>query len=183
MVSKILTEVGFTRESKGQESLDSLEFIKVKDKNLRKACFDLVMNAYKPILEALDISKEKCPSFTAFISYPSFSMKVTRNTELYCLMDRNQIFACGSLELMKDGLGKIKFLATEATFQDQGYGTKMLLFLEGLAKERGCKGVSLGALSENTALIKWYEKKAYIIVKKRSLNKGIFHISMMKKMW
>ena len=98
-------------------------------------------------------------------------------------MDKHQILACGSLELMKDGLGKIKFLATEVTLQDQGYGTKMLLYLENLARDRGCKGVSLGALSENTDLIAWYEKRAYRTVKKRSLNKGIFHISMMKKMW
>jgi ribosomal protein S18 acetylase RimI-like enzyme len=179
----MLNEVAFTRGSKGQESHDSLYFIEVKDKSLRKACYDLVIKAYKPVIETLEISKENSPSFTAFIDYPSFSMKVTRNTELYCLMDKDQILACGSLELMKDGLGKIKFLATEVTLQDQGYGTRMLIFLENLARDRGCKGISLGALSENTTLIKWYEKRAYRTVKKSSLNKGSFHISMMKKMW
>lgn len=163
-------------------NMKDISIIKIEDKASRHQCYDLLIRASKVVATNLNMTEINCPSYTAFMDFSTFSVKATRNTQFYAFYLEDLIVACGGLEISSENLAKVKLLATENTYQHRGFGQKMLEHLEGVASDHKCRSISLGAISENLPLIKWYEKKGYKTIKKKTIKQGVFHVQIMKKM-
>lgn len=154
-----------------------------KKKEKRKQCYELVVKASKAVSDTLGLTEENCPSFTAFMTWSTFSSKATKNTELYYLAYQDVIVACGAIESTKESHAKLKLIATLPSWQHKGLGHRMLETLEAFAKKKAYSGVKLGAISENELLIEWYETHGYKRVGSKELAHGEFHVALMKKEW
>lgn len=57
----------------------------------------------------------------------------------------------------------IEYIATSADHRGMGIGSQLLAWAESFAKDKGCNRLTLDVMTANTAAIRLYERKGYVI--------------------
>lgn len=142
-----------------------------------KADVDDVESAYT-IIDACRLALESQGLMQWDASYPDrgFLRKAALTGNLFTLLDEKAL--CGMVILDANQAPEwssvawlnrvepslvIHALAVSPAIQQHGLGKFMLAFCEGESHRRGCKSVRLDAFSENTDVLKFYERYGYVL--------------------
>lgn len=93
----------------------------------------------------------------------------------------NELIGCVGLQSKGAGLSKVIRLAVLEEYRHLGTGKKLMYEVELRAKSQGVKTLSLGLVTSNDRLFRWYEGHGYKLAKTIIKNVGRTQISMMKK--
>ncbi len=90
----------------------------------------------------------------------------------------NQIVGVARLQFLSAGKGQIRYMGVLPGFGKMGIGSKLLQYLETLAKEQGCAAIVLNA---RDYALPFYEKNGYRIKEKSYLLWGEIQHYLMEK--
>ncbi len=115
-----------------------------------------------------------------FLTQEQFS-QMTTFMDFYVLRENNEIIAVGSFASRDDETAWIPVMYVKSPFQRKGIGSKLMEFLEGIARERNYQNLHLETDSEVHWAVSFYEKHGFRTFKKDKTPWG-YHIWMGKQL-
>ncbi len=115
------------------------------------------------LLEGFQVLKELRPHLTGDTFLEIYETMHKEGYELYAYVEEDEIVAVTGIIMLTnfyDGRHIYVYdLVTKSTIRSKGYGEKLLTYIEGLGKERGCEKVTLSSGLPRVDAHRFYEKK------------------------
>lgn len=126
-----------------------------------KICLDIIQRSFLSVAEAFSLTKENCPSHTAFITLDMLEKQLTENRLMFLF--KYDCVPVGYFSLCNNGDSfELDNLAVLPEFRHCGFGGKMISKAKETVKNLGGRKINIGMIEENEILKKWYESKGFI---------------------
>ena len=143
----------------------------------------LLNNSFGTVARDFRLTKENCPTNSAFITSEELKSQLTENREFYTF--NNGIVPVGFIAIERSledpGTFYIEKVAVQPDFRHEGIGKKLMSFAERRIEEIGGSRISLGLIDSNTLLKKWYIEQGYTIITMKTYDHLPFNVCFMGK--
>ncbi|WP_331456880.1 GNAT family N-acetyltransferase [Bacillus sp. CHD6a] len=121
------------------------------------------LQSKKELLEGFQVLKELRPHLTEDTFMEIYETMQKEGYELHAYVEKEKMVAVTGIIMLTnfyDGRHIYVYdLVTKGTARSKGYGEKLLTYIEGLGKERGCEKVTLSSGLPRVDAHRFYEKK------------------------
>lgn len=128
----------------------------VKTLDELRACVPVISEAFLSVIPELGITRENCPSNSAFITLADLERMSQQGAAMFGLFDEQALQGFVALTQAKGSLYYLDKLAVVSAARHRGYGRELLDFSAHYVKNKGGDRISIGIVEENAVLKKWY---------------------------
>lgn len=124
----------------------------------------LLNDAFKTVADEYGLTRENCPTNSAFITVDELQRNLNERREFYRLdVDDNP---AGFIAIEKSGNQQgvyyIEKVAVHPRYRRQGLGRQLMAFAETRIRELGGEIVSIALIDANARLKTWYKSQGYV---------------------
>lgn len=136
--------------------------IRVESKEQLDICLDIVHKSFQTVAEEMNLTKDNCSSYTAFMPIEKLISQFENNTPML-LYQYNGCFAgYFSLSINVDSV-ELNNLAVLPEYRHLGIGKELVDYAITYSKNiLGANKIKIGIVEENTILKEWYEKIGFV---------------------
>ena len=127
----------------------------VTEKDL-KECLSVIHRSFATVAEEFGLTRETCPTHTSFLPADRFFRSWEEQQIMGCLELEGRIVGFVSLQSQGDGIFELKHLAVLPEFRHQGYGAKLVQWIQRQAVHQGGTLLKAGIIEESKILKDWY---------------------------
>ena len=140
--------------------------------------------AFGTVAEELGLTKENCPTNSAFITSDELKAQLTENREFYVCKYNSEIVGFIAIEesLTEPDTFYIEKLAVIPSYRHLGIGLHLMDFASNRISEFGNKRISIALINSNIVLKNWYSKQGYTEVLVKKFEHLPFDVCFMEKM-
>ncbi|MBN1409495.1 MAG: GNAT family N-acetyltransferase [Spirochaetales bacterium] len=140
-----------------------MEFKLINTETLVMECTEVLRSAFATVACDFNLTEEKAPTHPAFMTPERLREYLQKDVALFGLFKMDAMIGCIAMEKSRNNPGEyyIERLAVLPEERHQGYGSRLLNFIENLIIEKGGNRSSVGIINENAVLKGWYIKSGY----------------------
>ncbi len=158
------------------------EWIKVKSDEQLKECVVCINSAFKQTAVKFELNITNAPHNGAFLDFGKLKSEMIKGTKMYGLsVNGTTLIGCIGFKSKKDGTAELVRFSVREEYQKQGYGNKLLAYLEKEVSDQGFFEISLGCIAEDCELIRFYGKAGFTLKSTKSFRKLPHKVSFMTK--
>ena len=136
--------------------------IKVNSIKQLNICIDIIHKSFQTVADEMNLTKENCPSYTAFMPIEKLISQFENNTPML-LYQYNGCFAGYFSLSINDDSVELNNLAVLPEYRHLGIGKELVDYAITYSKNiLGANKIKIGIVEENTILKEWYEKIGFI---------------------
>lgn len=136
--------------------------IRVESKEQLDICLDIVHKSFQTVADEMNLTKDNCSSYTAFMPIEKLISQFENNTPML-LYQYNGCFARYFSLLINDDSVELNNLAVLPEYRHLGIGKELVDYAITYAKNiLGANKIKIGIVEENTILKEWYEKIGFV---------------------
>lgn len=127
-------------------------------------CAAVIRESFQTVADALGITKENAPRFTAFaVTQERLLSQLTQEKRpMFAYFDEGKIIGYYSLAFPEDGVCELNNLCVLPYCRHAGIGERLLADAQMRSVRLGCRKMVLGIVEENRRLRAWYEEKGFV---------------------
>lgn len=136
--------------------------IRVESKEQLDICLDIVHKSFQTVADEMNLTKDNCSSYTAFMPIEKLISQFENNTPML-LYQYNGCFAGYFSLSINDDSVEPNNLAVLPEYRHLGIGKELVDYAITYAKNiLGANKIKIGIVEENTILKEWYEKIGFV---------------------
>ena len=136
--------------------------VRVKSKEQLDVCLDIIHKSFKTIADELNLTRENCPSHTAFIPIKKLLSQFDLGTPMFLYKHNNSFVGYFSMSVDGDSV-ELNNLAVLPEYRHLGIGKELVDYALGYSKNTiGASKISIGIIEENTVLKDWYRQLGFV---------------------
>lgn len=154
--------------------------IRVESKEQLDICLDIVHKSFQTVADELNLTKDNCPSYTAFMPIEKLISQFENNTPMF-LYQYNGCFAgYFSLSINGDSV-ELNNLAVLPEYRHLGIGKELVDYAITYSKHTiGASKISIGIVEENLIVKDWYEKLGFVHIGTKKFEHLPFTVGFME---
>lgn len=132
--------------------------IRVESKEQLDICLDIVHKSFQTVADEMNLTKDNCSSYTAFMPIEKLISQFENNTPMLLYQYNGNFVGYFSL-LINDDSVELNNLAVLPEYRHLGIGKELVDYAIAYSKNTiGANKISIGIIEENSVLKEWYEK-------------------------
>lgn len=135
---------------------------KVNSSEQLNICLDIIHKSFQTVADEMNLIKDNCPSYTAFMPIEKLISQFENNTPMF-LYQYNGCFAGYFSLSINDDSVELNNLAVLPEYRHLGIGEELVDYAITYSKNiLGANKIKIGIVEENTILKEWYEKIGFV---------------------
>lgn len=135
---------------------------KVNSSEQLNICLDIIHKSFQTVADEMNLIKDNCPSYTAFMPIEKLISQFENNTPMF-LYQYNGCFAGYFSLSINDDSVELNNLAVLPEYRHLGIGKELVDYAITYSKNiLGANKIKIGIVEENTILKEWYEKIGFV---------------------
>ncbi len=136
--------------------------IKVNSIKQLNICIDIIHKSFQTVADEMNLTKENCPSYTAFMPIEKLISQFENNTPMLLYQYNGHFVGYFSLSINDDSV-ELNNLAVLPEYRHLGIGKELVDYAITYSKNiLGANKIKIGIVEENTILKEWYEKIGFV---------------------
>lgn len=132
--------------------------IRVESKEQLDICLDIVHKSFQTVADEMNLTKDNCSSYTAFMPIEKLISQFENNTPMLLYQYNGRFAGYFSLSINDDSV-ELNNLAVLPKYRHLGIGKELVDYAITYSKNiLGANIIKIGIVEENTILKEWYEK-------------------------
>lgn len=153
---------------------------KVNSSEQLNICLDIIHKSFQTVADELNLTKENCPSHTAFMPIEKLISQFENNTPMLLYQYNGNYVGYFSLSLNDDSV-ELNNLAVLPEYRHFGIGKKLVDYAITYSKNiLGANKIKIGIVEENTILKEWYEKIGFVNIGTKKFEHLPFTVGFME---
>ena len=140
---------------------------------------DIIRKSFYDVAVRFGLTKETAPRHPSNCEPDWIKKDMDRGATYFLLEEENMTYGCVAFEIVDTSLCYLERLAVLPHKRKQGFGGKLVNHVFNAAKQSGAERVSIGIISEQTELKKWYEKIGFVETHTKKFDHLPFVVSFM----
>lgn len=140
---------------------------------------DIIRKSFYDVAVRFGLTKETAPRHPSNCEPDWIKKDMDRGAIYLLLEEENQTCGCVAYEIIGNDLCYLERLAVLPQKRKQRLGGKLVNHVFNAAKQSGAERVSIGIISEQTELKKWYEKIGFVETHTKKFDHLPFVVSFM----
>jgi ribosomal protein S18 acetylase RimI-like enzyme len=157
-----------------------VEIKEIKDRRDIENSVKVIRDSFRTVALELGLNKDNCPTHPSLITLDKL-LGLKNKAEFFGLFLNNRQVGFVAAEKADGGIYYLDKLAVLPEYRHQGYGARLVEFVEGYVREQGGQKISLGMIDESTVLKNWYKKLGFIEVGTKHFEHLPFTVCFMDK--
>lgn len=154
--------------------------IKVNSIKQLNICIDIIHKSFQTVADEMNLTKENCPSHTAFMPIEKLISQFANNTPMF-LYQYNGCFAGYFSLSINDDSVELNNLAVLPEYRHLGIGKELVDYAITYSKNiLGANKIKIGIVEENTILKEWYEKLGFVHIGTKKFEHLPFTVGFME---
>lgn len=135
---------------------------KVNSSEQLNICIDIIHRSFQTVADELNLTKDNCPSHTAFIPIDKLVSQFDNGTAMFLYQYNGNFIGYFSLSVNNDSV-ELNNLAVLPEYRHLGIGKELVDYAITYSKNiLGTNKIKIGIVEENTILKEWYEKIGFV---------------------
>lgn len=135
---------------------------KVNSSEQLNICLDIIHRSFQTVADELNLTKDNCPSHTAFIPIDKLVSQFDNGTAMFLYLYNGNFIGYFSLSVNNDSV-ELNNLAVLPEYRHLGIGKELVDYAITYSKNiLGANKIKIGIVEENTILKDWYEKIGFV---------------------
>lgn len=135
---------------------------KVNSSEQLNICLDIIHRSFQTVADELNLTKDNCPSHTAFIPIDKLVLQFDNGTAMFLYQYNGNFIGYFSLSVNNDSV-ELNNLAVLPEYRHLGIGKELVDYAITYSKNiLGANKIKIGIVEENTILKEWYEKLGFV---------------------
>ncbi len=143
-------------------------------------CLEVIHRSFAPVAGQFHLTPLNCPTYTAFITLERLIFESGNGVEFYGIYDGTELVGVVGLDRRENEV-QIKHLCVLPEKQNMNFGTRLMEYAAREAAKMGYRRISAGIIDENERLKKFYMRRGYTEIEKRSFTHLPFVVCYMVK--
>lgn len=154
--------------------------IRVESKEKLGICLDIIHKSFKTIADELNLTKDNCPSHTAFMPIDKLISQFENNTPMF-LYKHNECFVGYFSLSVNDDSVELNNLSVLPEYRHLGIGKELVDYTITYSKNIiGASKIIIGIVEENLILKEWYEKLGFVHIGTKEFEHLPFTVGFME---
>lgn len=154
--------------------------IRVESKEQLDICLDIVHKSFQTVAYELNLTKDNCPSHTAFIPIDKLVSQFDNGTAMFLYQYNGRFVGYFSLSLNDDCV-ELNNLAVLPEYRHLGIGKELVDYAILYSKHTlGASKIRIGIIEENSVLKEWYEKIGFVHIGTKKFEHLPFTVGFME---
>lgn len=155
--------------------------LRIESKEQLDICLDIIHKSFQTVADELNLTKENCPSHTAFISIEKLISQFENNTPMFLYQYNGNFVGYFSLSLNDDSV-ELNNLAVLPEYRHLGIGKELVDYAITYSKHTvGTSKINIGIVEENTILKEWYRRLGFVHIGTKKFKHLPFTVGFMEK--
>lgn len=155
--------------------------IRVESKEQLNICLDIIHKSFKTVADELNLTKDNCPSHTAFMPIEKLISQFDNDTPMFLYQLNDSFVGYFSLSVNDDSV-ELNNLAVLPEYRHLGIGKELVDYAITYSKNTiGASKISIGIVEENLILKEWYEKLGFVHIGTNKFKHLPFTVGFMEK--
>ena len=143
-------------------------------------CLDIIHKSFQTVADEMNLTKDNCPSYTAFIPIEKLISQFEKNTPMFLYQYNGCFVGYFSLSINDDGV-ELNNLAVLPVYRHLGIGKELVDYAITYSKNiLGANKIKIGIVEENTILKEWYEKIGFVLTGTKKFEHLPFNVGFME---
>lgn len=135
---------------------------KVNSSEQLNICLDIIHRSFQTVADELNLTKDNCPSYTAFMPIEKLISQFDNGTAMFLYQYNGNFIGYFSLSVNNDSV-ELNNLAVLPEYRYLGIGKELVDYAITYSKNiLGANKIKIGIVEENTILKDWYEKIGFV---------------------
>lgn len=154
--------------------------IRVESEEQLNICLDIIHKSFQTVADELNLSKENCPSHTAFMPIEKLISQYKNDIPMF-LYQYNECFVGYFSLSVNDDSVELNNLAVVPEYRHLGIGKELVDYAITYSKNvlGACK-INIGIVEENLILKEWYEKSGFVHIGTKTFKHLPFAVGFME---
>jgi len=145
-------------------------------------CITNILNrSFMTVAAQYGLTKENAPRHPAFIGHYVIEKQLSKGLQMYGYIVTNQIVGCIGYWIDNNEIYHIERLATLPEYRHLRIGKNLMWFVENKIARKGGKITEIHVMDKNIALIEWYKKLEYAVIRIDEIQHLPFNSCVMNK--
>lgn len=154
---------------------------KVNSSEQLNICLDIIHKSFQTVADEMNLTKDNCPSYTAFIPIEKLISQFENNTPMLLYQYNRRFVGYFSLSINDDSV-ELNNLAVLPEYRHLGIGRELVDYAITYSKNiLGANKIKIGIVEENTILKEWYEKIGFVHIGTKKFEHLPFTVGFMEK--
>ena len=154
---------------------------KVNSSEQLNICLDIIHKSFQTVADEMNLTKDNCPSYTAFIPIEKLISQFENNTPMLLYQYNRRFVGYFSLSINDDSV-ELNNLAVLPEYRHLGIGKELVDYAITYSKNiLGANKIKIGIVEENTILKEWYEKIGFVHIGTKKFEHLPFTVGFMEK--
>lgn len=154
--------------------------IRVESKEQLDICLDIVHKSFQTVADEMNLTKDNCPSYTAFMPIEKLISQFENNAPMF-LYQYNGCFAGYFSLSINDDSVELNNLAVLPEYRHLGIGKELVDYAITYSKNiLDANKIKIGIVEENTILKEWYEKIGFVHIGTKKFEHLPFTVGFME---
>lgn len=140
---------------------------------------DIIKKSFQDVAARFGLTKETAPRHASNCEPDWIKNDMERGVTYFLLEEETQPCGCVACEMMKNSLCYLERLAVLPQKRGRGFGRALINHILNTAKISGAEKISIGIISAQIELKKWYEKIGFIETHTKKFEHLPFVVSFM----
>lgn len=155
--------------------------LRIESKEQLNICLDIIHKSFQTVADELNLTKDNCPSHTAFIPIEKLISQFENNTPMFLYQYNGNFVGYFSLSVNDDSV-ELNNLAVLPAYRHLGIGKELVDYAIAYSKNTiGASKIKIGIVEENSTLKKWYEKIGFVHIGTNKFEHLPFTVGFMEK--
>ncbi|MGN0528314.1 MAG: GNAT family N-acetyltransferase [Eubacterium sp.] len=143
-------------------------------------CLDIVHKSFQKVADELNLTKDNCPSHTAFMPIDKLVSQFENNTPMFLYQYNGNFVGYFSLSVNDDNV-ELNNLAVLPEYRHLGIGKELVDYAIAYSKNTiGASKISIGIVEENSTLKEWYKKLGFVHIGTKKFEHLPFTVGFME---
>lgn len=154
--------------------------IRVESKEQLDICLDIVHKSFQTVADEMNLTKDNCSSYTAFMPIEKLISQFENNTPMLLYQYNGRFAGYFSLSINDDSV-ELNNLAVLPKYRHLGIGKELVDYAITYSKNiLGANKIKIGIVEENTILKEWYEKIGFVHTGTKKFEHLPFNVGFME---
>lgn len=155
--------------------------LRIESKEQLNICLDIIHKSFQTVADELNLTKDNCPSHTAFIPIEKLISQFENNTPMFLYQYNGNFVGYFSLSVNDDSV-ELNNLAVLPAYRHLGIGKELVDYAIAYSKNIiGASKIKIGIVEENSILKEWYERIGFVHIGTNKFEHLPFTVGFMEK--
>lgn len=123
----------------------------------------LIRKSHRDVAFKFNLTLENCPTHPSNCTEKWIESDFEKSKKYFILTKEKESCGCVAIEKANERVNYLERLSVLPVYRNNGFGTALVEHAKKQSRKNDANRIEIGIIGENTELMKWYQKRGFIL--------------------